>query len=88
MLASEEMANDEIKKQREAHIKEGISDSRLAQVEVQTISLYTWLLWFLSVENKYIYTDSTKHIRYKVVSELKWTRSTIQNRVVPDTNLA
>lgn len=40
-MKSEEMANDEIKKQREAHIKEGISDSRLAQVEGTKTSLLT-----------------------------------------------
>ena len=33
-MTSEEMANDEIKKQREAFIKEGINDAQLAQVEV------------------------------------------------------
>eukprot|EP00088_Acartia_fossae_P007932 TRINITY_DN13733_c0_g1_i1.p1 TRINITY_DN13733_c0_g1~~TRINITY_DN13733_c0_g1_i1.p1 ORF type:complete len:295 (-),score=124.18 TRINITY_DN13733_c0_g1_i1:861-1709(-) len=32
-MTSEEMANDEIKKQREAFIKEGINDAQLAQVE-------------------------------------------------------
>ena len=33
-MTSEEMANDEIKKQREKFVQEGINDSRLAQVEV------------------------------------------------------
>ena len=32
-MTSEEMANDEIKKQREQFVKEGIKDSRLAVVE-------------------------------------------------------
>lgn len=32
-MTSEEMANDEIKKQREKFVQEGINDSRLAQVE-------------------------------------------------------
>jgi hypothetical protein len=34
-MTSEEMANDEIKKQREKFDQEGINDSRLAQVEVR-----------------------------------------------------
>ena len=32
-MTSEEMANDEIKKQREQFVQEGIKDSRLAVVE-------------------------------------------------------
>ena len=32
-MTSEEMASDEIKKQREKFVKEGIDNSRLAQVE-------------------------------------------------------
>jgi len=34
-MTSEEMANDEVKKQREQFVQEGIKDSRLAQVEVR-----------------------------------------------------
>ena len=33
VMTSEEMASDEVKKQREAFIKEGINDAQLAQVE-------------------------------------------------------
>ena len=32
-MTSEEMASDEVKKQREKFVKEGINDSRLASVE-------------------------------------------------------
>ena len=38
-MTSEEMANEDIKKQREAFVKEGINESRLAQVEVSTIDV-------------------------------------------------
>ena len=37
-MTSEEMANDDVKKEREGFVKQGIDESRLAMVEV-TISI-------------------------------------------------
>ena len=39
MVSKSEMANDEIKAERDAFVKQGIADSQLAQVEV----MHGWL---------------------------------------------
>jgi hypothetical protein len=44
-MTSEEMANDEVKKQREQFVQEGIKDSRLAQVEVRQQGSIPFLLF-------------------------------------------
>ena len=42
-MTSEEMANDDVKKQREKFVKEGIDNAQLAKVEV-SIYLYSVLI--------------------------------------------
>ena len=43
-MTSEEMANDEIKKQREAFVKEGINESQLAVVQVRQFYFCTGMM--------------------------------------------
>ena len=40
-MTSEEMANDDVKKEREKFVKEGIDSAQLAKVEVSSVYLVT-----------------------------------------------